>query len=819
VTHYPSQPYNDFLDLVVSGKSSFGAGFEAVPFWDDSYDRQYLLTVDTGQLMLDGVSLQDRFNTNTTGGLQRFEGIKEGGTNNSALLAFRSSNANARTRIDGIASGISIEATSDGFATVGGGIGVTSSGVAITGALTASGTILPTVNNTQHIGSPTAYFNRLHVDRIVTPGLMTLNASGTGYGGIVTGTNGFWDADTFTIRSAAGANRVIVSSTSLDVSHGDCLAQRFVIRTGGTGTYGFLNGTNLFSPSDGVLRVRNSGNAIGTLDIGNLTASGTVTAGGIRLLQSGVTLRGLLNCPAWSDSYVSLQNGTLAESAANSAINQSPLGDTIVNAASGRTLFLRNNNSTIGQVTSTGIDVTGNLTASGNAVFGSGTSFPLSIGQDAGRGSYLTGATVGGTFGLSFASTNIIFPCNATVPVTNTISLGRADYQFLNFFSQNATFSGLLDLRKTATANIIQFSTNTFLRTDTSQLSIFDTGLGRNNISLWRGGNFVVSSGALIAACSSLDSTGGSVDTSLSRNAAGVWQMGTTAANALGSLLLTNLTASGTVQGVGVHSLTNGFAVGNPPLAASVACLRTPNDFRILDDGSLRIDNATTRMLRLRTNTTSVTTTSTLSSGVENMFELIHTVNQTGTAGSTNLLINRTETALGSGEHNFANFQIAGSNRWRVDRLGDMYFHDGANFTRIARAAGASGRLMIYRPNSTGAIAVQFGGGNDEMYIGQSAEGSLRVNGGNLAVGSNGGLILDSLTNTFTFRGSASATMATLTGTGNLALVGNVIFAPPASVTLATNGQFSIEMTSNTAGNLVYRGSDGVTRRAALTFS
>lgn len=37
-------------------------------------------------------------------------------------------------------------------------------------------------------------------------------------------------------------------------------------------------------------------------------------------------------------------------------------------------------------------------------------------------------------------------------------------------------------------------------------------------------------------------------DVSLSRNAAGVWQMGTTSNNALGSLLLTNLTASGTVN-------------------------------------------------------------------------------------------------------------------------------------------------------------------------------------------------------------------------------------------------------------------------------
>jgi hypothetical protein len=54
---------------------------------------------------------------------------------------------------------------------------------------------------------------------------------------------------------------------------------------------------------------------------------------------------------------------------------------------------------------------------------------------------------------------------------------------------------------------------------------------------------------------------------------------------------------------------------------------------------------------------------------------------------------------------------------------------------------------------------------------------------------------------------------------GAITASGQIIQTPPASVTLATNGQFSIEMTSDTAGNLVYRGSDGTTRRAALVFA
>jgi hypothetical protein len=63
------------------------------------------------------------------------------------------------------------------------------------------------------------------------------------------------------------------------------------------------------------------------------------------------------------------------------------------------------------------------------------------------------------------------------------------------------------------------------------------------------------------------------------------------------------------------------------------------------------------------------------------------------------------------------------------------------------------------------------------------------------------------------------ASWLSFTSAGVATFAGQVIESPPASVTLATNGQFSIEMTSNTAGNLVYRGSDGTTRRAALIFA
>lgn len=162
------------------------------------------------------------------------------------------------------------------------------------------------------------------------------------------------------------------------------------------------------------------------------------------------------------------------------------------------------------------------------------------------------------------------------------------------------------------------------------------------------------------------------------------------------------------------------------------------------------------------------------STGIAGYLRLDSIINQTGTAGSADIVVNRTETALGSGTHRFMDFQINTQTRWYVDREGSQFFCNGADSTRVFRQSGTGGRLTIYRPNNPAAIAVQFGGGNDELYIGQSGEGSFRASGGGVTVGSAATLLLDSATNSFTFRGSASTTMATLTGAGNLNLIGEL---------------------------------------------
>lgn len=86
-------------------------------------------------------------------------------------------------------------------------------------------------------------------------------------------------------------------------------------------------------------------------------------------------------------------------------------------------------------------------------------------------------------------------------------------------------------------------------------------------------------------------------------------------------------------------------------------------------------------------------------------------------------------------------------------------------------------------------------------------------------IGGGAGLGLRTSGSVFIATGGPAATFV-VDAAGKVTSTSQMIHVPPTStITLGVNGQFSLEMTSNTAGNLVYRGSDGTTRRMALTFS
>lgn len=80
---------------------------------------------------------------------------------------------------------------------------------------TLSGNILATANGTQNIGNTTNYFGTLHVGTIRTAGSLNLNTNGTGYGLIYSGNNGYWDTDSFNVRSAGGVLRTTIDTNGL----------------------------------------------------------------------------------------------------------------------------------------------------------------------------------------------------------------------------------------------------------------------------------------------------------------------------------------------------------------------------------------------------------------------------------------------------------------------------------------------------------------------------------------------------------------------------------------------------------------------------
>jgi len=144
----------------------------------------------------------------------------------------------------------------------------------------------------------------------------------------------------------------------------------------------------------------------------------------------------------------------------------------------------------------------------------------------------------------------------ANTPTLVTPAIGAAT-------GTSLVLSGLLDLRKSSTSNLIQFAANGFLRTDTSQLTIYNSGLNLNTVSLNRSNGIAVASDQSFAFASSTEASAGTVDSRISRSSAGVMQVGTNANNALGSLLLADLTASGLLKFTGYTTALLPVATAN----------------------------------------------------------------------------------------------------------------------------------------------------------------------------------------------------------------------------------------------------------------
>ena len=123
-------------------------------------------------------------------------------------------------------------------------------------------------------------------------------------------------------------------------------------------------------------------------------------------------------------------------------------------------------------------------------------------------------------------------------------------------------------------------------------------------------------------------------------------------------------------------------------------------------------------------------------SGAQTGLNIIPTVNQSGTAGYTTLLVNPTESATGSGTRLLANFQLGGSNRVTIDTTGVI--NTAAAGTSAGDVATIDGTQTLTNKTLTNPRINQINdtNGNASLYIAATASAVNYVNITNTPTGS-----------------------------------------------------------------------------------
>lgn len=149
--------------------------------------------------------------------------------------------------------------------------------------------------------------------------------------------------DRFTMSSAG--NFGIGAAIAANVTH------QFTMAVGtGEAQYGaYADGSNYFrlvktvSTTEAKFAIQSAGTGAVNGDI----VLSPLGVGKVKIDNGAGTIRTLLGSPGWDNTYTAWQNATLSESAANSAFWQNSTGATGINAATGQTVSIRVNNTSI----------------------------------------------------------------------------------------------------------------------------------------------------------------------------------------------------------------------------------------------------------------------------------------------------------------------------------------------------------------------------------------------------------------------------------------------------------------------------------------
>jgi len=213
------------------------------------------------------------------------------------------------------------------------------------------------------------------------------------------------------------------------------------------------------------------------------------------------------------------------------------------------------------------------------------------------------------------------------------------------------------------------------------------------------------------------------------------------------------LGASGTVTaaaGTLTGTTLNSTVVTSSLTSAALANL-TATDATLTFSGSYNGNTARTIGLNLTqpntwTGLPTVSITGTASSTTDYGFKITPTYNQTSTASATDLFINRTQTAVGSGSQNLADWQVGGTSEFRVDTKGNLGLNqaptavNGYTYITLGGSSGgafefnsgASQKFQVYNDASQLHIYA-FGGIGDMMTFTQS-NGDVALTAGNLTI-------------------------------------------------------------------------------------
>ena len=109
------------------------------------------------------------------------------------------------------------------------------------------------------------------------------------------------------------------------------------------------------------------------------------------------------------------------------------------------------------------------------------------------------------------------------------------------------------------------------------------------------------------------------------------------------------------------------------------------------------------------------------SSGTDSVLNISPTYNQSGTAGGTDLLVNRTETAIGSGDQNLMDLQVGGTSKFKVDNAGNAVMSGVVNQMTSSAALPSTTEF----PNDQD-WGIHHDTANDHIYLAFNKSGSIK---------------------------------------------------------------------------------------------